>query len=76
MSRSCHKTGAVAKTCGSEALTPLEELTQRVVTLERLAAAQHIGVVNVEEHMRRVLLIVGAAGTMLSEVRRDEGQDR
>jgi hypothetical protein len=25
-----------------------------------------------EEHMRRVLLIVGAAGTMLAEVRRDE----
>jgi hypothetical protein len=25
-----------------------------------------------EEHMRRVLLIVGAAGTMISEVRRDE----
>jgi hypothetical protein len=26
-----------------------------------------------EEHMRRVLLIVGTAGTMLAEVRRDEG---
>jgi hypothetical protein len=25
-----------------------------------------------EEHMRRVLLIVGAAGTMLSEIRRDD----
>jgi hypothetical protein len=25
-----------------------------------------------EEHMRRVLLIVGAAGTMLAEVRRDD----
>jgi hypothetical protein len=29
-----------------------------------------------EEHMRRVLLIVGAAGTMLSEVRRDEEDGR
>jgi hypothetical protein len=28
-----------------------------------------------EEHMRRVLLIVGAAGTMLSEVRRDDEGD-
>jgi hypothetical protein len=30
-----------------------------------------------EEHMRRVLLIVGGASTMLAEVRRgEEGQDR
>jgi hypothetical protein len=28
-----------------------------------------------EEHMRRVLLIVGAAGTMLAEVRRDDEGD-
>ena len=28
-----------------------------------------------EEHMRRVLLIVGTAGTMLAEVRRDEGDE-
>jgi hypothetical protein len=28
-----------------------------------------------EEHMRRVLLIVGAAGTILAEARRDEGDE-
>jgi hypothetical protein len=28
-----------------------------------------------EEHMRRVLLIVGAAGAMLAEVRHDEGDE-
>jgi hypothetical protein len=45
----------------------------KVSTTSELAA--RIAVLG--EHMRRVLLIVGAAGTMLSEVRRDnEGPDR
>jgi hypothetical protein len=29
-------------------------------------------IATLEEHIRRLLLIVGAAGTMLAEVRRDE----
>jgi hypothetical protein len=29
-----------------------------------------------EEHMRRVLLVVGAAGAMLAEIRRDEEDER
>ena len=45
-------------------------MPERTSTLEARIAV-------LEEHMRRVLLIVGAAGTMLSEVRRDdEGQNR
>jgi len=40
---------------------PRRRYTDRVATLE--------------EHMRRVLLIVGAAGTMLAEFRRDDEYD-
>jgi len=48
-------------------------LPKRRSTTSELAAR----IAELEEHMRRVLLIVGAAGTMLSEVRRDdEGQGR
>jgi hypothetical protein len=47
-------------------------------SVDQIAATQALEarIAVLEEHMRRVLLILGAAGTMLSEVRRDEGQDR
>ena len=53
-----------------QTLTDLERFAQRVDTLERLAAKQHVQLTNLAEHVRRVLLVVGAAGAMLDEILR------
>jgi hypothetical protein len=57
--------GTVATTClgGSD----MTEATQPDLT-RRLA--------ELEEHVRRVLLVVGAAGAMLAEIRRDEEDEQ
>jgi hypothetical protein len=56
----------------NDTFADLEHLASKVATLERLAAAQRITVASVEEHARRILLVVGAADAMLAKTRRNE----